>query len=97
MGNVSRETGSGTSGDLSKEGKHGDTSVLELNETETVETVLVGISQPVKGVVESKRSLGTKLVLEGIQGGGGLAGLGGGKGGGRGDGGGKDDRLHFDC
>jgi hypothetical protein len=37
--------------------------------------------------------LGTKLVLEGVDGSGGLSNLSGGKGGGRGDGGGEDNRF----
>ena len=92
---VSGKVVSSTGDDVTQEGKHGNTSVLDLNVTETVETVLVGIIKKSKRIVESKRSLGTELGLEGVKGGGGLAGLGRGEGGGGGDGGGKDNRLHF--
>jgi len=53
--------------------------VLDLNETKTVETVLVGIIEQTKGVEESKRSLGTKLRFKGVEGGGDLAVLAGAK------------------
>ena len=86
---VSGEVDSVTGHDLSKEGKLGNTSVLELDVTKTVEGLLVGV------VKESKRSLGTKLFLEGTEGGGGLGDGGWGKGSSGGDGGGKDNRLHF--
>ena len=78
---------SSTSYDLSKEGKLGDTSVLDLYVTETVETFLVSIVEKSKRIEESKRRLGTKLRLEGVEGGGGLGNLGrceGGSGGGNG-------------
>jgi len=91
---ASREVGATTCSDLSKEGKLGDTAVLELDVTETVETLLVGIIEQSQRIEEAKRRLSTKLVLEGVKGGGGLAGLGRGEGGGGGDGGGKDNRLH---
>jgi hypothetical protein len=74
-----------------------DTSVLQLNVTETVESLLVGTIKESKGIEESKRRLGTELVLEGSEGGGGLAGLGRGESGGAGDEGGNDGRLHFGC
>eukprot|EP00804_Cyclotella_cryptica_P006219 CCRYP_015277-RA/>CCRYP_015277-RA protein AED:0.47 eAED:0.45 QI:0/-1/0/1/-1/1/1/0/229 len=95
-GDVSRKVDSGTGDDVSQEGKLADASVLQLNITKTVETLLAGFVQQSKGIEESKRRLGTKLILEGGEGGGGLAGLGRGKGGGRGDEGGDDGRLHFD-
>eukprot|EP00804_Cyclotella_cryptica_P006194 CCRYP_015289-RC/>CCRYP_015289-RC protein AED:0.24 eAED:0.24 QI:17/-1/0/1/-1/0/1/0/220 len=96
VGNVSRKTESSTSGDLSKEGKLADTSVLQLNITKAVETLLVSTIQQTKGIEESKRGLGTELVLEGGEGSGGLASLGGGEGSSRGDEGGDDGRLHVD-
>jgi hypothetical protein len=92
--NVSGKTDTSTGGDLAKEGKLGDTSVLELNVTETVETLLVGIIKQSQRIEETKRRLGTKLVLEGVKGGGGLAGLGRGESGGRADDGSEDGRLH---
>ena len=89
---------SGTGHNLSKEGKLSNTSVLDLNVTETVEALLGAVSgEHAEGIEESKRRLGSKFVLEGIEGGGGLGYLGWGKGGGAGDEGGNDGRLHFDC
>ena len=85
---------SSTGDEVSNESKLGNTSVLELDVTKTVECLLVSTVKEAKGIPESKRSLGTELALEGVKGGGGLANLSGGKGGGGGDSGGKDDRLH---
>jgi hypothetical protein len=90
----SSEVNTSTGDDVSKEGKLGNTSVLDLNETKTVETLLVGTVKKSKRIEESKRRLDTELILEGVEGGGGLAGLGRGEGGGGGDSGGKDDGLH---
>jgi hypothetical protein len=67
--------------------------VLQLNVTKTVETLLVGIVEHAQRIEESKRGLSTKLVLEGVDGSGGLSNLSGGKGSGRGDGGGEDNRF----
>jgi hypothetical protein len=96
-GDISRKTNSGTGGDLSEEGKLADTSVLELNETETVETALTSFIEQSQRIEEAKRGLGTELVLEGVKGGGGLAGLGRGESGGRGGKGGEDGSLHHGC
>ena len=74
---VSAEVGSRTSGDLSQESKLRNTSVLNLNIAETVETLLVGAVEQSQGIEESKRRLGSKLTLEGVESGGGGAGLGG--------------------
>ena len=95
--NVSRKADSGLLDEVSDDGKHGDTSVLDLDVTETVELLLVTIGDKAKGIEESERSLGTKLVLEGLEGGGGGGLLGGSESGGGGDEGGKDGELHFDC
>ena len=72
-----------TGDDLAKEGKLTDTSVLDLDVTKAVETLLVGILKKAKRIEETKRGLDTKLGLEGVKSGGGLANLGGGEGGGR--------------
>jgi hypothetical protein len=89
---------SGTGHNLSKEGKLSNTSVLDLNVTETVEALLGAVSRKhTEGIEESKRRLGTELVLEGTKRGGGLASLGRGEGGSAGDKGGNDGGLHFDC
>ena len=96
---VSGKVDSGTGDDLSKEGKHGDTSVLELDVSETLELGFISIGNKAKRIVESKRFLGSKFVLESIErsGGGGL--LSGGKSRGGGNKGGKDGELHgkIDC
>ena len=92
--NVSWKSDSVTGNNLSKEGKLGNTSVLDLNVTETVESLLVGIVKKSKRIEESKRRLNSKLSLEGIEGSGGLGNLGGSKGGGRGGKSGGDDKLH---
>jgi hypothetical protein len=92
--NVSRKTNSSTGGDLSKEGKLGDTAVLELDVTETVEALLVGIIEQSQRIEEAKRRLSTKLVLEGVEGGGGGLVLGRGESGDRADKGSDDGRLH---
>jgi len=61
------EVDSGTGDDLSKEGKHTDTSVLDLDETEAVEAIFILSCDDTEGIVEAKRRLGTKFVLEGVQ------------------------------
>ena len=91
---VTGKVSSRTSSDLSKEGKLRNTSVLNLNITETVETFLVGTVEQSQGIEEAKRRLGTKLTLKGVEGGGGLAGLGRGESGGGADKGSDDGRLH---
>ena len=96
--NVSWETDSSLLNKVSSNGKHGDTSVLDLDISETVELVLVTIGNKSQRIVESERSLGTELVLEGHGDSGGLGGLlGRGEGGSRGDEGGDDNRLHDIC
>ena len=45
------ETGTGE--DISEEGKHGNTSVLDLNVSKSVESLLVGIIKKAKGIVEA--------------------------------------------
>ena len=96
-GDVSGKVDSGTGDDVSKEGQLADTSVLDLNISETVESLLAGLIQQSKGIEEPKRRLSTELVLEGGKGGGGLSGLGRSESGGAGDEGGNDGRLHFGC
>jgi hypothetical protein len=95
---VSGKVESGTGGDLSKEGKHTDASVLDLDVTKTAEAVFLSISgEHTEGVEESKRSLGTELVLEGrSQSGGGCLLHGRGESGGRGQKGCEDGELHFE-
>jgi hypothetical protein len=76
IGNVSGKVDSGGVDEVSDNSQHADTSVLDLNVSETVELFLVTIGNKSKRVEESKRSLGTELAFEGSQrgGGGGLLG-----------------------
>jgi hypothetical protein len=94
--NISWETDSGLGDEVSNNTEHTDASVLDLDVTETVEFLLVTIGDHAKRIEESKRSLGTKSILEGSQGGGGGGLLRGGESSGRGEKGGDDKRLHFD-
>ncbi|EJK45349.1 hypothetical protein THAOC_36041 [Thalassiosira oceanica] len=91
---ASAEVDSGAGDDVSEEGKLGDTSVLDLDVSETVESLLVGVVKEAERIEESKRRLGSELTLERIELGGGLAGLGRGEGGGRADEGEGSNRLH---
>ncbi len=91
---VSRKMESSTGDDLSQEGKLGDAAVLELDESKTVEALLVGTIEQAEGVEEAKGGLGTELVLEGREGGGGLANLGGGEGSGRAGKSSEGNNLH---
>ena len=93
--NVSGKTDSGLLDEVSSDGEHTDASVLDLDVTETVELLLVTIGDKSEGVEESKRSLGSELVFEGLQGGGGGSLLDRGESNGRGDEGCDDNRLHF--
>ena len=90
----SRKSDSGFLDEVSNNSKHSNTSVLDLNESETIEVGFIAIGDKSEGIVESKRRLGTELVLEGLHGGGGSGLLGGGESSGGGDKGKGDDRLH---
>ena len=69
----------------------------QLTVTQAVEALLGAVSvQHTERIVESKRRLGTELILEGVELGGELAGLGRGKGGGGADKGEGGNRLHHD-
>ena len=93
--NVSWKVDSGGVDQVSDNTKHTDTSVLDLDVSKTVELLLVAIGNNSKRIEESKRRLGTKGLLEGVQGGGGGGLLGGGESRGGGDKGGKDGSLHL--
>ena len=95
--NVSWKVDSGTGDDVSKEGQLGNTSVLDLNVTKTVETFFVSSVEQTEGIPETKRRLDTEFILESrsLQGGVGCL-LGRGEGGGRSDEGGESKVLHFD-
>mmetsp|Transcript_5431 Transcript_5431/g.11468 ORF Transcript_5431/g.11468 Transcript_5431/m.11468 type:complete len:282 (+) Transcript_5431:148-993(+) len=93
---ITRKTDSGFGDKVSEDGKHGDTSVLKFDISETGELFFVTIGNKSKRIKESKRWLGSELTLEGLEGGGGSSLLGRGKGSSRGDKGGKDGDLHFE-
>jgi hypothetical protein len=75
--------------------KLADTAVLELDVTEALETLLVGVGEETEGVEEAKGGLDTELVLEGGESGGGGTLLGGGEGGGAGNKAGEESELHL--
>ena len=83
----------GTGDDVAQEGKLGDASVLYLDVTEAVESLLVGAIEQAEGNEEAERGLGSELGLEGVEGRGSLGRGGGGKGSGRSRKGGKGDTL----
>jgi hypothetical protein len=93
---VSRKVDSVTGDDLSEEGKLTNTSVLDLDVSETVELLLVTVGNHAEGIEEAKGSLGTELAIEAHVGGDRGTGrlLGRSEGSGGGDDGGDDDRLH---
>jgi hypothetical protein len=93
--NVSRQVESGTGDDLSKEGKHTNAAVLELNVTKAFELGLVTVSDKTERVVEAKRFLSTKFSLESTKGRNLVGLLRWSESSGRGDEGGKDSELHF--
>eukprot|EP00525_Craspedostauros_australis_P008678 CAMPEP_0198108092 /NCGR_PEP_ID=MMETSP1442-20131203/180_1 /TAXON_ID= /ORGANISM="Craspedostauros australis, Strain CCMP3328" /LENGTH=218 /DNA_ID=CAMNT_0043763293 /DNA_START=144 /DNA_END=800 /DNA_ORIENTATION=- len=94
QGDGSWETDSGLLDEVSDDGEHGDTSVLDLDETEALEVGLVAIGDKAEWVEESEWSLGTELLLEGLDGGGASDLLGWGESSGGGDEGGEDAGLH---
>ena len=67
--------------------------MLELDVTEALETLLVGVGEEAEGVEEAERGLGAELRLEGLEGGGGGTLLGRSKGRGAGDEGGNGSKL----
>lgn len=62
--NISREVVSSTRNKVADEGKLRNTSVLQLDVSQTVESLLVGSVEEAKRVPEAKRSLCTELRLE---------------------------------
>ena len=67
--NVSRKVDAVAGYDLSEEGELGDTAVLDLDVTEAVEAVLVGVSEHAEGIEESEGSLFLFFSLSGVRGG----------------------------
>mmetsp|Transcript_17348 Transcript_17348/g.22555 ORF Transcript_17348/g.22555 Transcript_17348/m.22555 type:complete len:222 (+) Transcript_17348:116-781(+) len=96
-GDVTRKVDTGLVDQVSNNTKHADTSMLDLNETKTVELFLVAVSNKTKGIKETKRTLGTNLFCKGREGHGGRSFLRNrGKGSGGGEEGGENGRLHDD-
>jgi hypothetical protein len=93
--NVSGKVNTSTVDDVSEESKLTNTSVLDLNITEAVETLLVSIIKKSKRIEESKRRLNSELSLESIESSGGLSNLGRCECSSRRKKGGED-KLHFD-
>jgi hypothetical protein len=96
---ISRDSETGLGGEVTDDGKHGNTSVLELDEAEVVENFLVTVVGEVEGIEKSQRSQGTDLTSERT----GIYGyrragrvLGRGKGGSAGNKGGNNNTLHLD-
>ena len=92
---VSRKVDTSGVDQVSNNTKHTDTSVLDLDVSEAVELFLITVSDHAQRIEESKRRLGTKGILEGVQGGG-LDGrlLGRSESSGGGDKGGENGGLH---
>lgn len=96
IGDLSRKVDTGSIDQVTNNTEHTDTSVLDFNVSEAVELLLVSIGNESKGIPESKRWLGSKLILEGLQGGGGCGLLGWSERSRGGDKGSKDSGLHLD-
>ena len=63
--NVAQKSNSNLSEKVSNDGKHGDTSVLDLDLTKAVKLDLVTVGDKAEGIVESKRRLGRSVVVVG--------------------------------
>merc|ERR1719384_799891 len=62
--NITWKTNTSISYEVSNNGKHGNTSVLDFYKSKTIEFVLVTIGNKTKWVKETKRRLCTKFILE---------------------------------
>ncbi len=90
----SRKVESGTGDDVSEESQHTNTSVLDLDVSKTIESVLVSVGNQSQRIEKTKRRLGTKSIFESAQGGAGGLLLSRGESSSGGDEGGKDGGLH---
>ncbi len=90
----SRKVESGTGDNVSEEGKHTDTSVLDLNISKTIESGLVSVGDQSERIVKTKWRLGTEGIFESSQRSAGSLLLSRSESGGRGDKGGEDGGLH---
>ena len=63
LGEVAGEAKAGGGPEVAEEGKLGNTAVLELDVTETVEALLVGVLQKAERIIEAEGLLDTDCVL----------------------------------
>jgi hypothetical protein len=94
VGDQSRKTDTGLGGEVSSDGKHANTTVLDLNEAEAIESGLVSVGNKAKRIPETERLLNTDFVFESLQRSGGGSLLSRSEGSGRGKKRGKDSELH---
>lgn len=93
---VTRQTDSSFLNEVSKNSKHGNTAVLELDVSEAIEFLFVAITDETQRIVKAERGLGSKLLLKRHVGGdrGADRVLRRGESGSRGNKGGGDSELH---
>jgi hypothetical protein len=84
------------SGGISPRGKHGNTSMLELDASEMIETLLVAVGNVAQWIPAPElRRRGTDFIVKGsVEGSSRLADLGGGEGASAGEEGGEECKLH---
>ena len=93
-----REANSGIGDEVSDNGEHGDTAVLELDPTEAVEVLLVSVGDASEGIEEAEGGLGAEFLGEvGVDRGGHTCLLGGSEGSGGAGEGSEDGKLHHVC
>ena len=92
--NVSWKTDATFGSKVTGNGKHGNTAVLQLDVSKTIEFSLVTVSDKTKRIPVAKGDLGTKFIFESRKSRGGSLLGGRGKGGGDGKEGGKNSGLH---
>ena len=90
------KTDTGLLGEVSDDGKHGNASVLDLDVSEAVESLLVSVGDKSEGIEEAERRLGTEFVSEGAEASRRSLLLSGGESSGGGDEGGDNSGLHVE-
>lgn len=95
--NITRKTHTGSSHNMSGDGQHGNTTVLDLDVAQTVETVLILLIDHVEGVPEAEGCLGAELILEASSLQSGVGGLGSGRSEGCSGGGEGSGNCEFHC
>mmetsp|Transcript_5098 Transcript_5098/g.12817 ORF Transcript_5098/g.12817 Transcript_5098/m.12817 type:complete len:204 (+) Transcript_5098:382-993(+) len=61
-----REAISGCGREVSDDGEHGDAAVLELDEAETIESILIGVLEHAEGIEQAEGGLGAEFGFEGV-------------------------------